>query len=212
MNAHLELLISNAYDGSVAPEHVADLRKSGLTDATIAAQFIRSVPPAAIPRLLGFDLPGIRSAMLFPFRAPAGGFMDNVRVKIFPALTDADGHTIKYLQRKGSAPRLYFVAACLREGARRRGPVVGLRRRKESLGRRPARAPSDRDRRCGGLASERQHKPPRRLRCDPVARPHHRGAPGRGLSVEPPRQAGRPATRRCALGQGRAAAGRTPPE
>ena len=36
--------------------------------------------------------------MLFPFRAPAGGFMDHVRVKIFPALTDSSGHTIKYLQ------------------------------------------------------------------------------------------------------------------
>jgi hypothetical protein len=39
--------------------------------------------------------------------------MDHVRVKVFPTLTDADGHSIKYLQPKGTAPRLYFVASCL---------------------------------------------------------------------------------------------------
>jgi hypothetical protein len=113
MNPHLEILIGAAYDGALAPEHRADLRKSGLTDATIAAQFIRSVPPSLIPRLLGFDMPSVRSAMLLPFRSPAGGFADHVRVKIFPPLTDADGHTIKYLQPKASAPRLYLVARCL---------------------------------------------------------------------------------------------------
>jgi len=113
VNAHLELLISRAYDGALAPEHVADLRKSSLTDDTIAAQFIRSVPPSMIGRLLGFDLSDISSALLFPFRSPAGGFMDHVRVKIFPTLTDAEGHSIKYLQRRGSSPRLYFCAAVL---------------------------------------------------------------------------------------------------
>ena len=123
MNAHLELLISKAYDGGLAPEHRADLRKSGLTDETITAQLIRSVPPPVIPRLLGFDIPAVRSALLFPFRAPAGGFMDHVRVKIFPSLTDADGHTIKYLQPKGTAPRLYFVASCLERTLRSDEPL-----------------------------------------------------------------------------------------
>jgi hypothetical protein len=112
---HLDLLISRAYDGAVSSEHQSDLRKSGLTDETIAAQFIRSVPPAMVPRLLGFDILGIRSALLFPFRSPAGGFMDHVRVKVFPTLTDAYGQSIKYLQPNGSPPRLYFVAACLQE-------------------------------------------------------------------------------------------------
>jgi hypothetical protein len=115
MNAYLGHLLSRAFDGAVAPEHLADLRKSGLTEERIAQQLIRSVPPALIGRLLGFDIPGIRSALLFPFRAPAGGFMDHVRVKIFPPITDAEGHTIKYLQPRGSGPRLYFVAACLHQ-------------------------------------------------------------------------------------------------
>jgi hypothetical protein len=64
--------------------------------------------------LLGFDRPEIRSGLLFPFRAPGGGFMNHVRMKIFPALTDDKGHAVKYLQPRGSAPRLYFVARCLR--------------------------------------------------------------------------------------------------
>jgi len=113
MNPHLELLLSRAYDGNLAPEHRADLERSGLTLATIQAQYIRSVPPALIGRLLGFEVPGVRSALLFPFRSPSGGFMDHIRIKVFPPLADAAWHTIKYLQRKDSAPRVYFVASCL---------------------------------------------------------------------------------------------------
>ena len=113
MNAHLEHLLSRAFDGALAPEHRDDLRKSTLTDETIRAQFIRSVPPAMIPKLLGFDVSGVRSALLFPFRSPAGGFMDHVRVKLFPALTDDGGHAVKYLQPRRSGVRLYFVAGCL---------------------------------------------------------------------------------------------------
>jgi hypothetical protein len=113
MNPHLELLLSRAYDGALAPEHRADLAKSGLTAATIQAQYIRSVPPGLIGRLLGFEAPGVRSALLFPFRSPAGGFMDHVRVKLFPPLQDAAGHATKYLQPKDRPPRIYFVASCL---------------------------------------------------------------------------------------------------
>jgi hypothetical protein len=113
VNPFLAHVLSRAYDGSLAPEHREDLRKSGLSDETIAAQFIRSVPPGMIGKLLGFEMPGVRSALLFPFRSSRGGFMDHVRLKVFPSLTDRDGHTVKYLQPKASSPRLYFVAGCL---------------------------------------------------------------------------------------------------
>jgi len=114
MNRHLEHLLGRLYDGALDGEHLAELRdKSGLATEMIHAQLIRSVPPAMIPRLLGFDVPGIRSALLFPFRSPVGGFMDHVRVKVFPPLTDHEGHTVKYLQPRGSSPRLYFVATVL---------------------------------------------------------------------------------------------------
>jgi uncharacterized protein DUF3854 len=115
MNPALEFLLGRIYDGALAPDHRADLERSGLTPETIAANYFRSVPPAMPGRLLGFDVP-VRSMMLLPFRAPAGGFMDFVRVKLFPALADADRHTTKYLQPRGSTPRLYFPAPTLRDG------------------------------------------------------------------------------------------------
>jgi hypothetical protein len=115
MNPHLEFLLSTVYDGALAPAHREDLEASGLSKEMIHAQFVRSVPPHLIGPLLGYDMSTIQSALLFPFRSPAGAFMDHVRIKVFPTLTDAEGHTIKYLQRKGSEPRLYFIAACLRD-------------------------------------------------------------------------------------------------
>jgi hypothetical protein len=123
MNPHLEFLLSAVFDGALAPEHREDLERSGLTKEMIAAQYIRSVPPHLIGPLLGYDLPAIRSALLFPFRSPAGGFMDHVRVKVFPTLTDAEGHTIKYLQPRRSGVRLYFVAACLERVLRSEEPL-----------------------------------------------------------------------------------------
>jgi Domain of unknown function (DUF3854) len=109
MNPALALLVSRVYDGALAPEHRADLEKSGLTPETIEGHYIRSVPPAMIDTLLGFDVAEIRSALLFPFRSPAGGFMDHVFVKRFPAGRDRHGHTVKYLTRRGAWPRLYFT-------------------------------------------------------------------------------------------------------
>jgi len=132
-NPFLEHLLSRAYDGTLAPEHLADLRKSSITDDTIDLQFIRSVPPVMIPCLLGFDVAEIRSALLFPFRALAGGFMNHVRVKIFPPLTNAAGHTMKYFQARGSGPRLYFAVSCLREAREGDAPLWLVEGEKKAL-------------------------------------------------------------------------------
>jgi hypothetical protein len=104
----LKFLLSPIYSGALAPEHLDDLRKSGLRDDTIRAHRIMSVPPSMIGQLLGFDIAAIRSALLIPFPDPRGGYMDHVRVKIFPSLQDRRGHTIKYLQPTRSEARLYF--------------------------------------------------------------------------------------------------------
>ena len=113
MNPALGFLLSTVFDGNLAPAHREDLERSTLTDAMIAGQFIRSVPLHLIPQLLGFDPRGVLSALLFPFRSPHGGFMDHIRVKVFPPLVDAEGHAIKYLQPRRSGVRLYFVGQCL---------------------------------------------------------------------------------------------------
>jgi hypothetical protein len=131
---HLAYLIGRVHDGALAPEHRVDLfEKSALGHDIVAEQFIRSVPLAVIPRLV-FDRPGIRSALLFPFRSPAGGFMPHIRMKVFPTLvkverdgrtrwiaeadrlpSDVKHDTLKYLQPKDTPPRLYFVSRCLPE-------------------------------------------------------------------------------------------------
>jgi hypothetical protein len=113
MNRPLDFLLSAIYDGSTLhPEHLADLRKSGLTDETIALQKIRTIPPHMIDQLLGFETPKVRHAYLIPFADPRGGWMDHVRMKIFPAITTESG-TIKYLQPRRSGVRLFFPLATL---------------------------------------------------------------------------------------------------
>jgi hypothetical protein len=108
INPHLTCLMSPIYSGTLAPAHLADLRKSTLTPDTIREQGIRSVSPSMMQHLLGFNPQKVTSAYLLPFPDPSGGWMDHIRLKIFPTLTGADGHTVKYLQPKGSGVRLYF--------------------------------------------------------------------------------------------------------
>ena len=114
VNSHLELLLSRIYDGAaLAPAHREDLRKSGVTEATRIAQGIRSVPTSDFDRLLGFPVPTVASLLLIPYPDPVGGYFDMFQVKLFPALVDAAGHSTRYLQPKGTTPRLYFVRSVL---------------------------------------------------------------------------------------------------
>jgi hypothetical protein len=87
---------------SLYPEHLADLRKSGLNDRTILDAGIYSVPPADFMRKLGFNDPKIESLMAFPYPG-CNGFE---RFKVFPP---QDGK--KYLQPKGSGSHLYIPTA-----------------------------------------------------------------------------------------------------
>lgn len=93
---------------SLHPDHLADLRKSGLADGTIRAAGLYSVRPCDLSRIVGFVPQGVTSALAFPY-AGDGGFS---RVKMFPSYRDKDGHTVKYLQRKGTGARLYIPPGC----------------------------------------------------------------------------------------------------
>ena len=108
----LRLLLTPMFDGPLVAQHTADLRMSGLTDETIARQRFRSVPPAMIRGLLGWD-PHVSSALLLPYPDPAGGFLPHVRMKVFPAFSTRDGQTVKYLQPVGTPPRIYLPLATL---------------------------------------------------------------------------------------------------
>lgn len=133
MSSHLEMLLSRIYDGSLSPEHLADLRKSALSTEIIGEQHIRSVPPGMIGRLLGFDLPKITSALLFPYPSVDGGFMPVIRLKLFPPQVDAEGHGFKYAQPKGSRPRVYFVRRCLRDVLEGDGRLLIVEGEKKAL-------------------------------------------------------------------------------
>ena len=105
-------MLSPLYDNLLHPDHLADLRRSGLTGDTIHAQRVRTVPPAMIDQLLGFEAPKVRHAYLIPFADPRGGWLDHVRMKVFPSITTEHG-TIKYLQPKRSGVHVYLPLATL---------------------------------------------------------------------------------------------------
>jgi hypothetical protein len=115
INPLREFLLSAAYGaGGLAPAHRADLDTSGITETSRIRQGIRSLPLCDRDRLLGFEVPAaVRSLMLIPYPDPDGGYFDAFQVKLFPALENRDGHKTKYLQPRGSSPRLYFVRSVL---------------------------------------------------------------------------------------------------
>lgn len=93
---------------SLHPDHLADLRKSGLADDMVRAAGLHSVRPCDLSRIIGFAPQGVTSALAFPY-AGDGGFS---RVKVFPSYRDKDGHLVKYLQKKGTGARLYIPPGC----------------------------------------------------------------------------------------------------
>lgn len=82
-------------------DHLADLRKSGLTDDTIEQSGIKTAPPGQINKGLGFNIPGLSSAYEIPYLG-CNGFS---RYRGFYE----DGKSgPKYLQRKDTGNHLYI--------------------------------------------------------------------------------------------------------
>lgn len=84
------------------PEHLADLRKSGLTDDTIAACAIEAVRPHDI------KLDGVLSAYRLPYFNIDRSRNCFERRRLFPPIITKDGHTQKYWQPAHTAPELYL--------------------------------------------------------------------------------------------------------
>ncbi len=101
---------------SLHPEALEDLRRSGLDDATIAEAGLYTPAPGDLPRLLSARLVDqVRHVLVFPYEvAGYGGAWrredEFVRCKLFPPVSDGQGHTIRYYQRGGTPPRLYIPA------------------------------------------------------------------------------------------------------
>jgi len=89
------------------PEHLSDLRKSGLTDSMIQMMGVTSVRPSELNKMAGWDITarGVTSAMLFPY-PDCDGFY---QVKVFPPFESPDGHTVRYLQLPDTESRAYIL-------------------------------------------------------------------------------------------------------
>lgn len=101
---------------TIHPEALEDLRRSGLDDATIAEAGLYTPAPCDLPRLLSPRLvEHVRHVLAFPYDSPGHGGLwrrddEFVRFKLFPPVSDGQGHTIRYYQRSGTPPRLYVPA------------------------------------------------------------------------------------------------------
>lgn len=82
------------------PEHLADLRKSALTDQTIVRCGFESLRPADIP------VQGVESAYRLPYFSLSGAREPFERIRLFPPVKRKTG-TQKYAQSSGTYPQLY---------------------------------------------------------------------------------------------------------
>jgi DNA polymerase I-like protein with 3'-5' exonuclease and polymerase domains len=94
------------------PQHLADLRRSGLSDETIAACRFRSISdPKSIRRILGWDAAkaGIGACLGIPFPSPDGQLNGYARLKPDkPRTSPKDGSPVKYESPKGKRNHAYF--------------------------------------------------------------------------------------------------------
>lgn len=91
---------------SISPEHLSDLKLSGLSDDMIEKAGLFSVPPCDIKGILGKAYGDkVNSVLAFPYGQ--NGFC---RFKLFPPIKDKDGHKVKYFQPPGSGVHLYLPA------------------------------------------------------------------------------------------------------
>jgi putative DNA primase/helicase len=86
------------------PDHLEDLRRSGLSDETIRAAGIYTVTPGDIGKKLGGNNYGILTMLAFPYPG-CGGFE---RFKVFRE-EKADPKAPKYLQKTGTPNHLYLL-------------------------------------------------------------------------------------------------------
>lgn len=89
------------------PDALADLKKSGLSDETIARCGLHSVPPAD---LKACPIPGVVHALAFPYFALDGSPLEFVRWKLF--YEGEPGDKPKYWQPTGTDPLPYFPPFC----------------------------------------------------------------------------------------------------
>ena len=90
---------------SLFPEHLADLRKSGLAHPMIETMRVRSLTPEGFEQATAKKFSGVDSYLAFPYP----GIEGYVRYKLFPPILDEEGKLLKYFQPKDSGCHLYIL-------------------------------------------------------------------------------------------------------
>ena len=115
MSASVPESVSLASNGRLLPQHVADLRKSGLSDATIAAcGFCSLQAPASVQNALRWKRYNgeLGACLAIPFQDVAGKPTGYTRLKPDnPRKSKETGKPIKYESPKGLPNRAYFPPA-----------------------------------------------------------------------------------------------------
>lgn len=122
----------------LAPDHLADLRRSGLTDATIRAAGIRTERDARQVRTLlnwsGASPKELGPCLVLPYFQPDGSRDGYVRIKPSrPRKDRKTGKSIKYEAPKGSTNRLYLPLHTRRKLTDRTVPLVVTEGEKKGL-------------------------------------------------------------------------------
>ena len=117
-------------NGVLLPQHLADLRRSGLSDETIAAAGLYSIDdPQEAARILSWGRPAewLEACLVYPFPDVQGRMSGFARLK--PDQPRAErGKAVKYEQPRGAPPRAYFppgVIAAIAEPGQTIGIVEG---------------------------------------------------------------------------------------
>jgi putative DNA primase/helicase len=97
------VLLDQVNTMTLLPEHLADLRASGLTDQTITLMRVESVEPAD-----WLKPKGVKSAYRMPY-LELKDCPPFYRDKLFPPIVDEKGGTRKYHQPAGTGCRLYVL-------------------------------------------------------------------------------------------------------
>jgi putative DNA primase/helicase len=105
---------------SLHPEHLADLRTSGLSDETIEAAGLYSVRPNDIQKVTGISK--VESMLAIPYTS------EFTRDKVFPTSIKVQGKKFRYTQPRGSGVHVYVppaVQPVLQESSTDMGIVEG---------------------------------------------------------------------------------------
>ncbi len=105
------------FSARLSARHMADLRKSGLTDDAIRAGGFQTRAGYDVTDLLGWDrergVTSLGPALVIPYRDASGKFTGYVRLKPDNPRTDENGKPVKYEAPVGQPNHAYFPAGTI---------------------------------------------------------------------------------------------------